>query len=83
MQEVYKNGTEGEVHVADTLHELVPHILKSLQNPKVKFVKVFRAENKKRFKAEEEKKNIMEELEEELVNPLNVKPDPLAKGRWK
>lgn len=25
------------------------------------------------------KKNMMDELEEELVNPLNVKPDPLTK----
>jgi len=69
MQEVFKNGSEGEVHVEDTLEDLLPHIKKSLENPKVKFVKVYTGKSimggKKKFTAEEEKKNIMDEIAEE------------------
>jgi len=36
MQEVFKNGTEGEVHVENTIEDLLPHIKKSLENPHVK-----------------------------------------------
>lgn len=63
MQEVFKNGSEGEVHVENSLEELVPHIKKSLENPDVKYVKVFRGKNlegkKKRFTAEEEKGDLV------------------------
>jgi len=65
MQEVFKNGTEGEVHVENTIEDLLPHIKKSLENPHVKYVKVFRGEtpkNEKKFASEEKKKNILEEL---------------------
>ena len=68
MQEVYQNGSEGEVHIADTLEDLLPHIKKSLENPNVKFVKVFRGKtlkNEKRFTVEEEKKNILDEINSE------------------
>ena len=72
MQEVFKNGTEGEVHVENTILDLVPHIEKSLENPNVKFVKVFRAKSiscitskeEKKFTAEEEKKNILDSIGE-------------------
>jgi len=65
MQEVFKNGTEGEVHVENTIPELVPHIVKSLANPNVKYVKIFRGKtlkNEKRFMAEEEKKSTVEQI---------------------
>ena len=68
MQEVFKNGSEGEVHVADTIEDLVPHIKKSLEDPNVKYVKVFRGilpENEKRVVAEEEKKNMIEQIIED------------------
>jgi len=59
MQEVFKNGSEGEIHIEETLEDLLPHIKKSLENPNVKFVKVFRGKNlkdEKKFTAEEERK---------------------------
>ncbi len=65
MQEVFKNGTEGEVHIENTILELVPHIVKSLANPNVKYVKVFRGKtirNEKRFMAGEEKKSAVEQI---------------------
>ena len=65
MQEVFKNGTKGEVHVENTILELVPHIEKSLENPNVKYVKVFRGKtlkNEKRFMTEEEKKSTVEQI---------------------
>lgn len=68
MQEVFKNGTKGEVHVENTILDLVPHIVKSLENTNVKYVKVFRAKtlkNEKRFTAEEEKKNILDSIAEQ------------------
>ena len=68
MQEVYKNGTEGEIHVENTIEDLLPHIKKSLENPNVKYVKVFRGKtlkNEKKFTSEEEKKNVLDELAEQ------------------
>lgn len=41
MQEIYHDGTEGEIKEADTLEDLIPEIKKSLENPKVKYVKLF------------------------------------------
>jgi len=77
MQEIMKDGSEGEIHIADTIEDLVPHIKKSLEDPKVKFVKVFRAKiincitdkEEKKFTAEEEKKSMMDgifEVEEKF-----------------
>lgn len=74
MQEVFKNGSEGEVHVENKIEDLIPHIKKSLKNPDVKYVKVFRgktlsaglrAKVEIKFTAEEEKKNIMDEINSE------------------
>lgn len=72
MQEVFKNGSEGEVHVEKTLEDLLPHIKKSLQNPKVKYVKVFKAlspiTNEESFEAQEEKmetgKDLLDAIDE-------------------
>jgi len=60
MQEVFKNGTEGEIITADTLEDLIPQIKKSLENPSVKYVKIFNAENK--INSQEKRKDILEEL---------------------
>lgn len=65
MQEVLKDGSEGKVHVENTVLELVPHIVKSLKNPNVKYVKVFRGimpENEKRVVAEEERRSPLDKL---------------------
>lgn len=70
MQEVFKNGTEGEIHVENNIEELIPHIKKSLENPNVKYVKVFRgktiscitSKEEKKFTAEEEKKSTVEQI---------------------
>ena len=60
-----KDGSVGEIHVANTIEDLVPYIRRSLGNPNVKFVKVFRAKKlfaglrakvEIKFTAEEEKK---------------------------
>jgi len=66
MQEVLKDGTMGETHVEKTLEGLLPHIKKSISDPNVKYVKVFRAKTlkgKKRFAAAEAP---VEEKEEEI-----------------
>jgi len=74
MQEVLKNGSEGETHVADRIEDLVPHIKKSLDNPNVKYVKVFRSKSlhaglrakvEIMFTAEEKKKSIMDKINSE------------------
>jgi len=78
MQEIMKDGSEGEVHVEDTIEDLIPHIKKSLSDPKVKYVKVFRAktvekvpfESKVKFTAEEEKDELTEEEEKEREQDL-------------
>ena len=76
MQEIMKDGSEGKTFVENTIEELLPHIKKSLEDPKVKYVKVFRgkklfaglrAKVEEEFIAEEEKKkiDILEELKKE------------------
>lgn len=42
MQEVMKDGSEGKLIVEDTLEDLLPHIRRSLDDPNVNFVKVFK-----------------------------------------
>jgi hypothetical protein len=42
MQEVMKDGSEGKLIVEDTLEDLLPHIRKSLEDPNVKFVRVYK-----------------------------------------
>jgi len=42
MQEVMKDGSTGKLIVEDTLEDLLPHIRKSLEDPRVNFVKVFK-----------------------------------------
>lgn len=41
MQEVRKDGSEGEIKTADTLAELLPEIEKSLKKKEVDHVRVF------------------------------------------
>ena len=70
MQEIMKDGSEGKAFVEDSIEDLIPHIKKSLENPNVKYVKVFRGkkieqipfEDKEEFIAEEEKCNVIEEI---------------------
>ncbi|GAH46052.1 unnamed protein product, partial [marine sediment metagenome] len=42
MQEVMKDGSTGKLIVEDALEDLLPHIRKSLEDPNVNFVKVFK-----------------------------------------
>jgi hypothetical protein len=37
-----KDGSEGKLIVEDTLEDLLPHIRKSLEDPNVKFVRVYK-----------------------------------------
>jgi len=70
MQEVLKDGSEGKAFVENTIEELLPHIKKSLEDPKVKYVKVFKGkalgqkpfEEQDEFIAEEEKCSVIEEI---------------------
>jgi len=65
MQEILKNGSEGEVHVANTIEDLIPHIKKSLLNPNVKYIKVFTktVNAKVKFNAEEETRSMKDLLD--------------------
>lgn len=66
MQEVMKDDSTGKSFVEDTVEDLVQHIKKSLEDPEVKYVKVFRGNELKDGKnfihAEEEKKNFMDRM---------------------
>jgi len=70
MQEIMQDGSEGKAFVENTIEELLPHIKKSLEDPKVKYVKVFKGkplgqqpfEEKDEFIAEEEKCSVMDEI---------------------
>ena len=77
MQEIMKDGSEGKCFVEDTVEDLVPHIKKSLSDPNVKFVKVFKGakivpskagppfEQRETFTAGEEKKDLIEQIIED------------------
>ena len=63
MQEVYDDGTLGEIKTANTLEALLPMIKASLAHPRVKYVKVFN--NGEKVQAKEERtsnKEVMEEI---------------------
>lgn len=64
MQEVYKDGSLGEIKTADTLEDLIPMIKKSLAHPRVKYVKIFN--NGKKVQAEQERTTNKEEFKELL-----------------
>jgi hypothetical protein len=50
MQEVYHDGTEGEIKKTDTLEELLPEIKKSLKKKNVAYVKLFIPSRKRKKK---------------------------------
>lgn len=87
MQEVYEDGTVGEVRTADTLEELLPMIKQSLAHPRVKYVKVFR--NGKKVQAEEEQTTNKEEMDalmrtvkkEDEIGPLKKITRTFPSGR--
>lgn len=65
MQEIMKDGTTGEVHVEDTIEDLIPFIKASLAKPDVKYVKVFRAvKGPEKFRAEEEVRGFLDAITE-------------------
>lgn len=76
MQEVMNDGSEGKLIVEDSLEKLLPHIKKSLEDPKVNHVKIFKGksidvskgpttlEQKDTFAAEENKKDLVDALKE-------------------
>lgn len=80
MQEVMKDGSTGKLIMEDTLEDLLPHIKRSLEDPKVNYVKIFKGtkvepskgkklvtfERQDTFAAEENKKDILESLKEEI-----------------
>ena len=61
MQEVYEDGSLGEVKTADTLEDLLPMIKASLAHPRVKYVKIFN--NGKKVQAEQERTTNKEEMD--------------------
>ena len=68
MQEVYEDGSLGEVKTADTLEDLLPMIKASLANSHVKYVKVFN--NGEKVQAEQERTTDKEELEAIIGKPV-------------
>ena len=94
MQEIMEDGSEGKTFVEDTIEELIPHIKKSLEDPKVKFIKVYRAKQlscatekeEDKFLAEEEKVDTGKALLEDLKKPdflPEVIPGPKTKATLK
>jgi len=87
MQEIMKDGSEGKAFVENTIEELLPHIKKSLEDPKVKYVKVFKGkplgqqpfEEKDEFIAEEEKCNVIEQIIEDDKKEKKKAPFPYVK----
>jgi len=68
MQEVFKDGSLGEIKTADTLEDLLPMIKKSLAHPRVKYVKVFK--NEEKVQSQEERTTDKEELEGIMGKPV-------------
>lgn len=68
MQEVYEDGSLGEIKTANTLEALLPMIKVSLAHPRVKYVKVFY--NEEKVQAQEERTTDKEELEGIIGKPV-------------
>ena len=87
MQEVLQDDSTGKTFVENTIEDLVPHIKKSLEDPNVKYVKVFRAkalgkepfEEKDEFIVEEEKCNVIEQIIEDDKKEKKKAPFPYLK----
>lgn len=87
MQEVYEDGSLGEIKTADSLEDLLPMIKKSLGHPRVKYVKVFN--NGKKVQAEEERTTNKEEMDalmgtvkkEDEIGPLKKVTRTFPSGR--
>ncbi len=61
MQEVYDDGSLGEVKTANTLEALLPMIKALLAHPRVKYVKIFNNGNK--IQLEQERTTNKEEMD--------------------
>lgn len=84
MQEVFQNGSEGKVYVADSVEELVPHIKKSLEKPGIESVKVFKTlKGKKRFAAAEEKEEELDPIEEFEIFVESYQEEEIFKEKLK
>ncbi|MBA7547324.1 hypothetical protein ES705_39738 [subsurface metagenome] len=77
MQEIMEDGSEGKCFVEDSIEDLVPHIKKSLSDPNVKFIKVYKTKaliavginhikKQDKFLAEEDKVDVGESILESL-----------------
>lgn len=60
MQEVFNDGSLGEMKTADTLEDLLPMIKASLAHPRVKYVKIFN--NGSKVQVEQQRTTDKEEL---------------------
>jgi len=67
MQEVYQDGSLGEIKTADTLEELLPMIKESLAHPRVMYVIV--SINGQKVQVEEERTTDIEKLENMIPKP--------------
>ena len=87
MQEVFEDGSLGEVKTADTLEDLLPMIKESLAHPRVKYVKVFN--NGEKVQVEEKRTTNKEEMDalmgmvkkEEEIGPLKKVTRTFPSGR--
>lgn len=87
MQEVFEDGSVGEIKTADTLEELLPMIKESLSHPRVKYVKVFN--NGRKVQSEEERTTNKEEMDalmgtvkkEDEIGPLKKVTRTFPSGR--
>lgn len=68
MQEVFEDGSLGEIKTADTLEDLLPMIKKSLAHPRVKYVKIFN--NGEKIQSEEKRTTDKEEIEKIIPKPV-------------
>ena len=67
MQEVYHDGSLGEIKTANTLEELLPMIKESLAHPRVMYVTV--SINGQKVQVEEERTTDIEKLENIIPKP--------------
>lgn len=68
VQEVYHDGSEGEVKQFNSLKEMLPELEKSLNKKDVKFIKVSRLPELGKLESEEVNKTIQESFKELIDN---------------
>ena len=80
MQEVFKDGSVGEIKTANSLEDLLPEIKKALAKNEVDYVKIFYVNGGKHFKSEE-RINLFKAITADYTKSVSIDPGDTDEGQ--